>query len=82
MSKTHRNLDEIFSNLLNVYHKTGRIGYARPVNLAHARKIAYCAALNILKKENEKEINTTSSQPCQPTGGVTGSQTCCQLKLF
>ena len=80
MSKTHRNLDEIFSNLLNVYHKTGRIGYTRPVNLAHARKIAYCAALNILKKE--KQLSTTSSQPCQPTGGVTGSQTCCQLKLF
>ena len=81
-----RNLDEIFSNLLDVYSKTGKIGYTKPVNLAHARKIAYCAALNILKKENEKEIqkqlSTTSSQPCQPTGGVTGSQTCCQLKLF
>lgn len=80
MPKTHRTLDEIFSNLINVYHKTGRIGYARPVNLAHARKIAYCAALNILKKENK--INNTVSPSSQPTEGLTGCQTCVQLKLF
>jgi len=73
-----RTLDEIFLNLFNNYQKTGRIGRVRPYNTEHARRIAYCAAKNIYKKE----ISTTSSQPCQPTGGVTGSQTCCQLKLF
>ena len=80
MPKTHRTLDEIFSNLLNVYNKTGKIGYTKPVNLAHARKIAYMAALNIIKKENK--INNTASPSCQPTEGLTGCQTCVQLKLF
>lgn len=74
----HRNLDEIFSNLFNNYLKTGYIGKVKPYNIAHAKRVAYMAANNIYKKE----INTTSLPPCQPTGGVTGCQTCCQLKLF
>lgn len=83
------NSDEKFSNLfekiLNSYKRTGKIGYVKPVNLAHARNIAYMAVKNIIAKENlqqiEKQINTISPSR-EPSEGFTGCQTCVQLKLF
>lgn len=71
------NPNEKFSNLfekiLNSYKRTGKIGYVKPYNLEHAKKVAYMAV---------KRIITTSSSLRQPTEGLTSQQTCYQLKLF
>ena len=46
------NSDEKFSNLfekfLNSYKRTGKIGYVKPYNLEHAKKVAYMAVKRII----------------------------------
>ena len=80
--KLNENFSNIFEKLLNHYKKTGKIGYVQPVNLAHAKKIAYMAAKNIIyKQEIEKQINTISPSR-ETTEGFTGCQNCVQLKLL
>lgn len=81
-AKLDENFSNLFEKLLNHYKKTGKIGYVQPVNLAHARQIAYMAAKNIIhKKEIEKQINTISPSR-EPSERFTGCQNCVQLRLF
>lgn len=83
--KLDEKFSNLFENLLNHYKKTGKIGYVQPVNLAHARQIAYMAAKNIIHKQElkkiEKQINTISPSR-ETTEGFTGCQNCVQLNLF
>lgn len=75
---------EIYTNLMNAYKKTGRIGRTKPYNADHANKIAWIVANKIINKnkENKNKSNTTSRHLCQGVEPLTDSPTCCQLKLF
>jgi len=68
---------ELYNNILNTYKKTGKIGKVKPYNLEHAKRVAYMATQNIIKKSNT--ITLTSRQGTEP---LTVSQSYCQLNLF
>lgn len=76
------NFNEIYQNLIQAYARTGKIGRTRPRNAEHARKIAWATANRIINNNKNKKSNTTVSQSRQGTEPMTGSQNCCQLKLF
>lgn len=84
-AKLNEKFSNLFEKLLNHYKKTGKIGYVQPVNLAHAKQIAYMAAKNIIHKQElkeiEKQINTISPSS-EPSERFTGCQNCVQLRLF
>lgn len=72
--------NEIYQNLIQAFARTGKIGRTRPRDAEHARRIAWATTNRIINKN--KKLNTTVSQSRQGTEPLTGSQNCCQLKLF
>lgn len=68
---------ELYNNILNTYKKTGKIGRIKPYNLEHAKRVAYMATQNIIKKSNT--INCVIRQGAEPFSDNT---IYCQLNLF
>ena len=68
---------ELYNNILNTYKRTGKIGKVKPYNLEHAKRVAYMATQNIIKKSNT--ISWATRQGAEP---LTVIPTYCQLNLF
>lgn len=75
---------KIYSNLLNSYKRTGKIGNVKPYNADHAQRIAWTVAQKLINKNkiNKNKSNTISSPSRQGAEPLTGCQTYCQLNLF
>jgi len=71
--------EQIYTELLNTYQRTHKIGPAKPYNMEHAKKIAWAAASNIYNKQFKTNTTTLSApkgrSPWSPVG-------CRQLELF